>query len=78
LLPGTELSFAEEVRREGLWPWSNVVIRYRTAIFRQVNKDRPATHHDALEFPDGEVSSDAPEATSASECSAIARDRRWC
>jgi len=55
LLPGTELSFAEEVRPEGLWPWSNVVIRHRTAIFRQVNMDRSATHHDALEFPDGQV-----------------------
>jgi hypothetical protein len=55
LLPGTELSFAEEVRREGLWPWSNVVIKHRTAIFRQINKDRPATHHDALEFSDGQI-----------------------
>ena len=25
------------------------------AIFRQINKDNPYTHHDALEFPDGEV-----------------------
>jgi hypothetical protein len=31
------------------------VIHYRTAIFRQINKDRSAAHHDALEFPDGEV-----------------------
>ena len=26
---------------------------YQTAIFRQVNKDQPRVHHDALEFPDG-------------------------
>ena len=26
---------------------------HRTAIFRQVNKDKSAAHHDALEFPDG-------------------------
>jgi hypothetical protein len=26
---------------------------YLTAIFRQVNKDEPRVHHDALEFPDG-------------------------
>ena len=26
---------------------------HTTAIFRQVNKDNPRTHHDALEFPDG-------------------------
>jgi hypothetical protein len=24
-----------------------------TAIFRQVNKDKSAAHHDAIEFPDG-------------------------
>jgi hypothetical protein len=27
----------------------------RTAIFRQVNKDQPRVHHDALEFPDGQM-----------------------
>jgi hypothetical protein len=31
------------------------VVNYKTAIFRQINKDRAAAHHDALEFPDGEV-----------------------
>src|SRR5215475_2618820 len=54
LRPGTELSFAEH-----LWtaePWSsNVISSYKTAIFRQVNKDRRYTHHDALEFPDGKI-----------------------
>ncbi len=25
------------------------------ARFRQVNLDRPAVHHDALEFPDGKI-----------------------
>ena len=28
---------------------------YKTAIFRQVNKHQRATHHDALEFPNGEI-----------------------
>jgi hypothetical protein len=55
LRPGTELSFAEEVRRESLWPWSKHVIGHRIAIFRQINKDKPANHHDALEFPDGQI-----------------------
>jgi hypothetical protein len=55
LLPGTELSFAEDVRRLTLWPWSKNVIKHRTAIFRQINKDTPARHHDALEFPDGQI-----------------------
>jgi hypothetical protein len=25
------------------------------AIFRQINKENPRTHHDALEFPDGQI-----------------------
>ena len=53
LLPGTELSFTDEVQRARLWPWS--VIHHKTAIFRQVNLDSPHTHHDALEFPDGDI-----------------------
>jgi hypothetical protein len=28
-------------------------VRYTTAIFRQINKQSPDTHHDAVEFPDG-------------------------
>jgi hypothetical protein len=55
LLPGTELSFAEEVRQWAMAPWSSSVISYRTAIFRQVNKDKAYAHHDALEFPDGKI-----------------------
>ena len=30
-------------------------MQQETAIFRQVNLDNPRTHHDALEFPDGEL-----------------------
>jgi len=57
VLPGTELSFAAEVKvlSTGLFPWRGKATGYRTAIFRQINKDRPAAHHDALEFPDGKV-----------------------
>ena len=55
LLPGTELSFAYEVQRSRLWPWSKNIIHHKTAIFRQVNLDCPHAHHDALEFPDGEI-----------------------
>jgi hypothetical protein len=25
------------------------------ARFRQLNSDKPSTHHDALEFPDGQI-----------------------
>ncbi len=55
--PGTELSFAEEVRclSTGLLAWRDKVISHKTAIFRQVNKDKVAAHHDALEFPDGQI-----------------------
>ncbi|MGA8498010.1 MAG: hypothetical protein WB764_21165 [Xanthobacteraceae bacterium] len=57
VLPGTELAFADEVRcdRTGLLPWRPKVINHKTAIFRQVDKDRLAAHHDALEFPNGQV-----------------------
>jgi hypothetical protein len=27
----------------------------KTAIFRQVNKEKAMAHHDALEFPDGQI-----------------------
>ena len=55
VLPGTELSFANEVRRSRLWPWSKNVVNHKTAIFRQVHPEMPMTHHDALEFPDGQI-----------------------
>jgi hypothetical protein len=55
VLPGTELSFADEVRRVHLWPWSKNVINHKTAIFRRINQDNPLAHHDALEFPDGRI-----------------------
>ena len=57
VLPGTELSFAAGVRcAPDPLSWGKArIITHRTAIFRQVNKDRVAVHHDALEFPDGEI-----------------------
>jgi hypothetical protein len=54
VLPGTELSFADEVRIKGFNP-SPDVINHRTAIFRKINLDNPRAHHDALEFPNGEL-----------------------
>jgi hypothetical protein len=33
----------------------NKKIGQRLARFRQVNMDNPVVHHDALEFPDGQV-----------------------
>ena len=57
VLPGTELAFADEVKRlpARLWRWHDGAMTHKTAIFRQINKDKVATHHDALEFPDGQI-----------------------
>ena len=32
-----------------------LTIGQTVAIFRQINKEQPRTHHDALEFPNGGV-----------------------
>ena len=55
VMPGTELAFARDVAciSAGLLGWKTKTINHQTAIFRQVNKDKVAAHHDALEFPDG-------------------------
>lgn len=57
VLPGTELSFAADIKvlSTGLFPWRGRAIGHRTAIFRQINKEKAAAHHDALEFPDGKI-----------------------
>jgi len=54
VLPGAELAFTKEVRGE-LLGWNERTFNHATAIFRQINKDYPCTHHDALEFPDGQM-----------------------
>ncbi len=54
ILPGTELAFSEEVIcASSLFGWKTRTTSSKTAIFRQINKDVPHVHHDALEFPDG-------------------------
>jgi hypothetical protein len=57
VLPGTELAFTKEVRcgQSRLFGWKENTVNHTTAIFRQINKDNPRTHHDALEFPDGQI-----------------------
>jgi hypothetical protein len=57
VLPGTELAFAAPVENVsgGLLGWGRKKVFHRTAIFRQINKERVAAHHDALEFPDGQI-----------------------
>ena len=55
--PGTELSFVRHVTCQpiGILCGPDKVVKYKTAIFRQINKERVAAHHDALEFPDGQI-----------------------
>ena len=61
LLPGTELVFENEVEFEGglsllLVNWSRSgKVNEKVARFRQVNTDKPQVHHDALEFPNGDI-----------------------
>ena len=53
--PGTELAFDQDVvyfKYLGFIPAS---IPYRVARFCQIDIDRPNTHHDALEFPNGQI-----------------------
>jgi hypothetical protein len=56
LPPGTELVFDKNVEYQnflGVLPRRKV--EWNTAQFRQVKLDEPNAHHDALEFPDGQV-----------------------
>ena len=56
LLPGTELVFDHDVECHhvlGFFP--NKKLRENVARFRQINLDNPHEHHDALEFPSGQV-----------------------
>ena len=57
VLPGTELAFANDVAYElaRFLRWNVQSVTHRTAIFRQMNKDKTMAHHDALEFPDGQI-----------------------
>jgi hypothetical protein len=60
LLPGTEVAFEKEVECEralGFFPnWKpGKKFGEKVARFRQVEKEQPHVHHDALEFPDGTI-----------------------
>jgi hypothetical protein len=57
LRPGTELSFQRDVShgKFGVFFPKSREIASQTALFRQINVDCSHTHHDALEFPNGEV-----------------------
>jgi hypothetical protein len=57
MLPGTELAFTKPVKvaTSGIFFPGEMATGQSVAIFRQVNKENPRVHHDALEFPDGKV-----------------------
>ena len=56
LLPGTELAFQKPVEcKRGWGVLPNLVIEDTVARFRQINMDKPGAHHDALEFPNGQI-----------------------
>lgn len=56
LLPGTEVAFEEAVRYDrALSLFGTARVMHTVARFRQVNKDDPHVHHDALEFPGGQI-----------------------
>ena len=56
LLPGTELAFDSEVQFDRAFSmFGKARVEHRVARFRQVNMDDPHVHHDALEFPGGQI-----------------------
>jgi hypothetical protein len=56
ILPGTELAFEEPARTAGHWQGLLGGKAFAAvAIFRQINKQAVAAHHDALEFPNGDT-----------------------
>ena len=55
VLPGTELAFSEDIVIEAVGIEEPRKVAFKTAIFRQINKDQPYRHHDAVEFPNGEM-----------------------
>jgi hypothetical protein len=56
LLPGTEVAFVQDVECDGAFRiFRRRSLKQKVARFRQINLDQPIMHHDALEFPDGEI-----------------------
>jgi hypothetical protein len=56
LLPGTEVAFASEVQYDRAFSlFGRARVAEKVARFRQVNMEDPHVHHDALEFPGGQI-----------------------
>jgi hypothetical protein len=56
LLPGTEIAFDDTVFYDRAFSlFGKARVEHRVARFRQVNMNDPHVHHDALEFPGGQI-----------------------
>jgi hypothetical protein len=56
LLPGTELAFDDDVQYDRTFSFlGKARVNHRVASFRQIDMDDPYIHHDALEFPNGQI-----------------------
>jgi hypothetical protein len=56
LLPGTEIAFDADVQYSRAFSlFGRARVAHRVARFRQINMDDPNVHHDALEFPGGQL-----------------------
>ena len=60
LLPGTEIAFDQEAQSDHVFGRIVPSLQFgnmgqKVARFRQINLDQPNAHHDALEFPNGEI-----------------------
>jgi hypothetical protein len=56
LLPGTELAFETTVTYDRAFSlFGRARVEHKVARFRQINMEDPNVHHDALEFPGGQV-----------------------
>ncbi|HUI15400.1 MAG TPA: hypothetical protein VL048_18230 [Xanthobacteraceae bacterium] len=56
LLPGTEVAFDQPVQYDRAFSmFGRARVEQRVARFRQVNMEDPHVHHDALEFPGGQI-----------------------
>jgi hypothetical protein len=56
LLPGTELAFEQNVQYDRAFSlFGKTRVEHKVARFRQVNMEDPHVHHDALEFPGGQI-----------------------
>jgi hypothetical protein len=56
LLPGTELAFEDCVQYDRAFSlFGKARVEHKVARFRQINMHDPNVHHDALEFPGGQI-----------------------